>query len=312
MLVIMIQEMVNLIFIGHLNDAKLLAGVGIGNMIQNVCGLSLVIGLNGALETLVSQANGAGNLALCGVYLNRGRFVLAMTFLPIIIILFQSEAILVGIGQNAEVSHHAQAYVIAYLPGLILSGMIDSQRRFLNMLGYTKIPMICQTMGQVFHVLLCYIFVWKLEMSITGIGIASSITNLIIFLSLIQFTNWTEDIQEAVQWPDKNTFRGIRQYYALGIPSALMLCLEWWAFEAMSLITGYIGVDEQAAQLLIFNIIGILFMFALGIQQVASSLIGKQIGMNNIRKAKEYHKALNFVAFVIICGAVGLFCVFHT
>jgi hypothetical protein len=36
------------------------------------------------------------------------------------------------------------------------------------------------------------------------------------------------------------------EYLALGVPLAMMLCLEWWAFEAMVLMSGYIGVDAQA------------------------------------------------------------------
>ena len=54
-----------------------------GNMIQNMIGLSIVIGLNGALETLVSQAYGAGNLQLCGTYLNRGLMIVVVCFIPI-------------------------------------------------------------------------------------------------------------------------------------------------------------------------------------------------------------------------------------
>lgn len=50
----MVQENVNLIFIGHLNDAEMMAGVGMGNMIMNILGLTIAMGLNGALETLSS------------------------------------------------------------------------------------------------------------------------------------------------------------------------------------------------------------------------------------------------------------------
>lgn len=94
----MMQEMVNLIFLGHLNKPELLAGVGIGNMLQNVLGLTIVIGFNGALETLVSQAYGNNNLSLCGEYLNRGRILLVFTFIPVLFLLQQTEAILVAIG----------------------------------------------------------------------------------------------------------------------------------------------------------------------------------------------------------------------
>ena len=54
MVTLMMQEVVNLIFIGHLDDAALLAGVGMGNTILSVFGISLFLGLNGALETLVA------------------------------------------------------------------------------------------------------------------------------------------------------------------------------------------------------------------------------------------------------------------
>lgn len=54
MVILMLQEVINLIFIGHLNDSVLLAGVGMGNTILSVFGISLFLGLNGALETLTA------------------------------------------------------------------------------------------------------------------------------------------------------------------------------------------------------------------------------------------------------------------
>ena len=65
----------------------MIAGVGMGNMIMNMIGMSVIIGINGALETLCSQSYGANNLRLCGIYLNRSRFVLLMCFIPISLIL---------------------------------------------------------------------------------------------------------------------------------------------------------------------------------------------------------------------------------
>ena len=67
-------------------------------MLVNVTGFSIAIGLNSALVTLVSQAYGANNLKLCGIYLNRSRFILFGLFVPIGCIIFNSEAILIAIG----------------------------------------------------------------------------------------------------------------------------------------------------------------------------------------------------------------------
>ena len=33
------------------------------------------------------------------------------------------------------------------MPGLLLNGLNDGQRRFLNCLGYSKVPMIFQSIG---------------------------------------------------------------------------------------------------------------------------------------------------------------------
>ena len=63
------QETINLMFIGSLNETKPLAAIGMGNIFINLFGCSIYFGINGAIDTLVSQANGAGDLSLCGSYL---------------------------------------------------------------------------------------------------------------------------------------------------------------------------------------------------------------------------------------------------
>jgi MATE family multidrug resistance protein len=114
----MFAESINTMFVGHLNDPAKLAGVGLGNLIINMFGVAIIVGMNGALETLVSQAYGSGNLYMAGVYLNRGRFIVAISFVPIFLILNSGETILVSIGQDPEVSHYAAIYIRTLLPGI--------------------------------------------------------------------------------------------------------------------------------------------------------------------------------------------------
>ena len=56
-------------FIGHLNDPVKLSGMGVGNLMIHLVSIGPYGGLNGALETLVGQANGAKNTKLAGIYL---------------------------------------------------------------------------------------------------------------------------------------------------------------------------------------------------------------------------------------------------
>jgi Na+-driven multidrug efflux pump len=56
----MFRGVINIIYIGMLKDSVILAAVGLGNMILNICGLSIFFGFNSAIESLVSRAVGAG------------------------------------------------------------------------------------------------------------------------------------------------------------------------------------------------------------------------------------------------------------
>ena len=98
MLVFLLVQLVNTYFVGHCNDAILLAGVGMGNMLINVLCFAVVQGLNGALETFVSQSFGSKNYEACGIYLWRGKLVATLVMIPIVVIYCFADRILIGLG----------------------------------------------------------------------------------------------------------------------------------------------------------------------------------------------------------------------
>ena len=119
------QMTMNLIFIGHLNDPVKLAAVGVGTMIINMAGVAPQLGLNSGLETLVSQARGSNNLALCGLYLQRGRAILIIAFLPMLVVFLLSKRVLMGLGQDPEVVSQAYVYILIMIPSIFVMGLQD-------------------------------------------------------------------------------------------------------------------------------------------------------------------------------------------
>jgi MATE family multidrug resistance protein len=87
------------------------------------------------------------------------------------------------------------------------------------------------------------------------------------------------------------------EFLGLGIPGTLMQCAEWWAFEIIVVFAGLMGPHQQAAQVAVINIIGLLYMIPLGIQFAAAGLVGEQFGANNPEMVKK---------FAIMCTAFGL------
>lgn len=67
-------------------------------MVLKIMALSYYVGINCGLETLVSQAYGAGNMHMCGVYLWTGRLIVVISFIPIFILLWHTEYFLLKLG----------------------------------------------------------------------------------------------------------------------------------------------------------------------------------------------------------------------
>ena len=133
---------INTVYAGKLNDPHKLAGLGLGTSVLECLTLYIIMGMNGALETLVAQAFGAGQLYLCGVYFNRARVINTVIFVPLLIILLFTKPILSALVQDDEVSEYARQYVFVNLPGVYFLGMFDLTKRFLNCMKTTWVPMI--------------------------------------------------------------------------------------------------------------------------------------------------------------------------
>ena len=66
------------------------------------------------------------------------------------------------------------------------------------------------------------------------------------------------------------------------------------------LISGLLGVEDQATTVLIMNIILIGYMFATGLESAACTLIGNQIGSLNLNSAKKFMGTIAWVSALTI------------
>ena len=89
---------VTVVFAGRLDDPSKLAGVGLGITIGQILCFSIMTGLNGALDTLVSQTYGFGELRLCAALFNRGLLILTLVFIPLAVLLCFVEPLMLKLG----------------------------------------------------------------------------------------------------------------------------------------------------------------------------------------------------------------------
>ena len=137
-----IQEQINVIFIGNLSDPAKLAGIGLGNMVLNLVPYALLIGVNTALETLVSQAYGRQDLLECGLYLHRAVLTICCIFVPVAISMFYASDVLISLGMDEQASYHAQTYLTLLLPAMLFNSLGDSIDLFLIGMGFNNVVLI--------------------------------------------------------------------------------------------------------------------------------------------------------------------------
>ena len=94
------------------------------------------------METFTAQAFGEGELRLCGIYLNRCRVILTICAGFSAIIISQSKLILTSLGQEKLVVDYAASFMCMTFPAFYLDGLAEANRRWLNCLRLTYVPMI--------------------------------------------------------------------------------------------------------------------------------------------------------------------------
>lgn len=262
------QTIVNLMFLGHLGDKNLLAGIGLGNNFIMLMGMMFIFGMLMAMDTLISQSKGAGNVELCGVYLNRSRFIVTLLFIPLCILSFYVEWFYNFIGMNPEVSYYAEQYVLSQIIGTYFYALNTCQVKFLNNMGKTRIPMISGTISMLVHPIWSYFLCMPqyANLGIVGIGIGTSLTFANTFFINLISSWYLPDLQKAIFMPDRRVFQDIKQYLKLGLPGVFMISLDISTNIFVNIAAGWISVDCQSAQVILLNIGILLYFVGIGLQ----------------------------------------------
>ena len=97
--------------------------------------------------------------------------------------------ILRGCGQGQKVAETAYLYIITMMPSILLMSQHDLQRKFLIQLDKPFAQMVIQICAVPVQLGFNWITVKKYDLDIYGLSIATFITNLMVYLSLLAFTS---------------------------------------------------------------------------------------------------------------------------
>jgi MATE family multidrug resistance protein len=215
---------VQIIMVGHANGSKELAAVSLGCTFVNVTGLSVGSGIASALDTLCSQAFGAGDKMLVGVLLQRGLIVMAMLCMPVVLLWCNAEELLLRAHQDPTVAAMSAQYIHLFSLGLFPALVFDCLKRALQSQ---------QLLAPIIHVsiavfLLCpfvsYFFIYHLHLGFAGAAMAGVVCQVLLAV-LLALVAWCTGAL-ATFWGGCSSraldTKGLFDFLKLGLPGAAM------------------------------------------------------------------------------------------
>ncbi|KAI3755771.1 hypothetical protein L1987_55577 [Smallanthus sonchifolius] len=296
----------SVMFAGHQGEAELAAS-NIANSWATVTGLSFMVGLSGALETLCGQGFGAKLYRMLGIYLQASCWISIFFSVLISILWFFTEPILILLKQNPQISKMAALYIKYLIPGLYAYGLLHNLLRFLQTQSIVYPLVFCSIVPLILHIGITYVLMYHTSLGFIGAPLAVSISLWISVVILAGYVLFSERFKETWQGFSMESCNHVFVSLKLSLPSAAMVCLEYWAFELLVLLAGVLPDPEITTSLIAMcaNTEAIAFMFTCGLSAAASTRVSNELGARNTDGAK-YAMAVTLMLSVILSLTVVL------
>ncbi|XP_078433706.1 protein DETOXIFICATION 18-like [Wolffia australiana] len=271
--------LISVMFAGHLGDIKL-AGATLGNTWASFSGFA-VAGLSCALETLCRQAYGAKTYRKMGMYLQASMLVAVSGSLVIAVFWWFTEDVLIAFQQKKPVAEAASTFIRPLIPGLFANALLQCLIRFLQTQSAVVPLAVCSVGPLLLHVPITYLLVHR-----SGLGYAVR----------------CKKFKETWQGFSSDSFGHVLGLLRLAIPSAIMLCLEFWVFDIITLLAGLMPDSATKTSIIAMcnvNTISVSFFITFGFSAVVSTRVANELGAGNVKKAKNSVKVASQCALVL-------------
>ncbi|XP_022759956.1 protein DETOXIFICATION 3-like [Durio zibethinus] len=305
-----LQEVVSLMMAGHLGELAL-SGVAISTSFCNVTGFSLLMGFSSGLETLCGQAYGAKQYQKVGTYTYCAIISILPICIPVCLVWIFMDKLLVLIGQDPQIAMVACKYATWLIPALFAYAILQSQIRFF-LCQSMILPMMFITLATlVFHIPVCWVLVFKTRLGNSGAALAIGLSYWFNVILLGLYMRYSSSCERTRVLVVKDVFSSVKEFFRFGVPSAVMVCLEWWSFEILILLSGLLPNSKLETSVLsvCFTTTSVHFYIPYGISAAASTRVSNELGAGKPQAAQT----ASFVVMVVtlaesVLASTILFC----
>jgi MATE family multidrug resistance protein len=285
----MAMGLVDTVMVGPLGP-EAIGAVGIGSslfMAIAIFGMGLLLGL----DTLVSQAHGAGRPDECHRWLAHGALLAVMVGVPMTGLILEGLPLLGWLGLHPDVLRLTVPYVKAVTWSLLPLLGYAAFRRYLQGVAAVRAVTFALVSANLVNAFVNWILIYGHfgfpRLGVTGAAWATVISRAYmatVLLGAIVVHDRRTGTRLALAFR-KLEWARLRRLVALGFPAAMQVTLEVGVFAAATALAGKLTPVALASHHIALHVAAFVFMVPLGTASAGAVVVGHAVGRGDPRGA---------------------------
>ena len=303
---------INLFFISSTyKDPDMINAIGISNLYINITSQIIIISITGALDTLASNAYGAKNYKLMGIYFDRCRYV-GISFWGAIGLFhyFFARDILGILNVEERVIELTLEYIsISFFSLLINLNFFINQKHF-TLIEKTKMNFYISIFSLIVQTITGYLLVVVFKFGVRGSALSyfcAALFNSIISTIILKKMDLPEG---SLVFFTKDGRKDLLNYLAVAIPGIIISGGDWIGYEIQSFFAIHISALDYSAHVIIINLENLCYPYTVAITSAISMKSGEKLMKLKPEQLKTYFfmsYLFSFLMFIIVLSLLLIF-----
>lgn len=289
-LVNLLYNMVDRIYIGHMDKVGSLALTGVGvcmPVILLVSAFAALVGMGGAPQVSICMGKKEYDKAekIMG---NCLIFLIAISIILTISLYIFGERLLLIFGASSNTIGFAMDYMKIYVLGTVFVQLALGMNMFITCQGFTKISMLSVIIGAVLNIVLDPVLIFVFDMGVKGAALATIISQAVSALWVVAFLSGKRSGIRLKKKYFKVDFKILAPCLALGVSPFIMQATESVINICFNASLLKYGGDLAVGAMTILSTVMQFSMLPLqGLTQGAQPITSYNYGAGNPKRVKE-------------------------
>jgi MATE family multidrug resistance protein len=305
---------VDTVMVGRLPDsATAIGAVSLGTTLFYTIGI-FASGILLGLDTLVSQAYGAGQIEECHRTLWNSLYLALVLSPAVMIAVLACIPLLRAFGLSAGLVGETEPFLRALIWSTLPLTVYFALRRYLQAMNVVGPVMFALVSANLVNLLGNWTFVYGHlgfpKFGVPGSGWSTCVSRVYMMLVLAGAAVYYDRKRSSGLWRSSRRLelKRVMELLRLGLPAGSQLLAEIGAFTLATILIARLGAVQLAGHQIALNVASITFMVPFGISSAAAVRVGQAIGARNFPAASRAGwTALLFGACFMSCSGLLLF-----